>query len=201
MKKLSYAIMLAVAAYSFQGCNSKPKDAKENADSLNQAKDTTKMDSTKKDTSKAGAMAVATDDSKFATDAANGGLAEVALGKLAQTKAANAQVKSFADMMVKDHSKANDELMAIAKSKNITLPAAPDADHQKKMDDLSKLSGKDFDKAYVDAMVDGHKSTLSLLESEAKDGKDADLKAFATETAPIVKTHLDAINKIKDGLK
>jgi len=201
MKKLSYAIMIAVAAYAFQGCNNAPKDAKENADSLNKAKDTTKMDSVAKDTSKAGAMAVSTEDSKFATDAANGGLAEVALGKLAQTKAVNAQVKGFADMMVKDHSKANEELMAIAKSKNITLPAAPDADHQKKLDDLSKLSGKDFDKAYVDAMVDGHKKTLDLMQMAAKDCKDSDLKAFAVKTAPVVQMHLDAINKIHDSMK
>jgi len=195
MKKLSYAIMIAVAAYAFQGCNNTPKDAKENADSLNKTKDTTK------NTAATGGIAVTADDAKFATDAANGGMAEVALGKLAQTKAANAQVKSFADMMVTDHSKVNDELTAIAKTKNITLPAAPDADHQKKLDDLSKLSGKDFDKAYVDAMVDGHKKTLDLMQNAAKNCADADLKAFAAKTAPIVQTHLDAINKIHDSMK
>jgi len=194
--------MIAAAAFAFQGCGGANKDAKESADSTNAAKDTTKMDSTAKDTTKmSGAMAVSTDDSKFATDVANGGLAEVALGKLAQQKATNPQVKSFADMMVKDHSKANDELMAIAKAKNITLPAAPDADHQKKLDDLSKLSGKDFDKAYVDAMVDGHKKTLDLLKMGEKDCKDAELKAFATKTAPVVQMHLDAINKIHDSMK
>ena len=195
MKKLSYAIMIAVAAYAFQGCNNTPKDAKENADSLNKTKDTTK------NTAATGGIAVTADDSKFATDAANGGMAEVALGKLAQTKATNAQVKSFADMMVTDHTKANDELAAIAKAKNITLPAAPDADHQKKLEDLSKLSGKDFDKAYVDAMVDGHKKTLDLMQNAAKNCADADLKAFAAKTAPIVQTHLDAINKIHDSMK
>lgn len=200
MKKLSFAIVIAFAAYALQGCGGH-KDAKENADSLNSTKDTTHMDTTKKDTMSKGAMAVNTDDSKFATDAANGGLAEVALGKLAQTKATNPQVKSFADMMVKDHSKANDELMAIAKAKNITLPAAPDADHQKKLDDLSKLSGKDFDKAYVDAMVDGHKKTLDLMNMGAKDCKDSELKAFAAKTAPVVQMHLDAINKIHDSMK
>jgi putative membrane protein len=205
MKKLSYAIMIAAAAYSFQSCNNAPKDAKANADSLNKTKDTTGVtDTTKKDTmamKSGGAMAVDADDAKFATAAANGGLAEVALGKLASQKSTNDQVKNFAEMMVKDHSKANDELMAIAKTKNITLPAAPDADHQKKMDDLSKLSGKDFDKAYVDAMVDGHKKTLSLMQDAAKNCKDADLKAFAAKTAPVVQMHLDAINKIHDSLK
>jgi putative membrane protein len=195
MKKLSYAIMIALAAYALQGCNSAPKDAKANADSLNKTKDTTA------NAAATGGIAVTAEDAKFATDAANGGLAEVALGKLAQTKATNAQVKSFADMMVTDHTKVNDELAAIAKTKNITLPTAPDADHQKKLDDLSKLSGKDFDKAYVDAMVDGHKKTLDLMQMAAKDCKDADLKAFAAKTAPVVQTHLDAINKIHDSMK
>jgi putative membrane protein len=195
MKKLSYAIMIAIAAYAFQGCNNTKKDAKESADSLNKTKDTTT------NAAATGGIAVTAGDAKFATDAANGGLTEVALGKLAQSKTSNARIKSFADMMVTDHSKANDELMGIAKAKNITLPAAPDADHQKKIDDLSKLSGKKFDKAYVDAMVDGHKKTLDLMNMAAKDCKDSELKAFAAKTAPIVQMHLDAINKIHKSMK
>ncbi|WP_428327777.1 DUF4142 domain-containing protein [Mucilaginibacter sp.] len=195
MKKLSYAMMIAAAAIAFQSCNSAPKDAKESADSLNKTKDTTT------NVAATGGIAVSADDAKFATTAANGGMAEVALGKLAQEKSTNADIKSFGAMMVTDHGKVNDELMAIAKTKNITLPAAVDADHQKKMDDLSKLTGKDFDKAYVDAMIDGHKKTLSLMQDEAKNGKDADLKAFAAKTAPAVQMHLDAINKIHDSMK
>lgn len=194
MKKLSFAIVIAFAACAMQSCGGN-KDAKENADSLNKTKDTTT------NVAATGGIAVTAEDAKFATDAANGGLAEVALGKLAQIKATNPQVKNFADMMVTDHSKANDELAAIAKAKNITLPAAPDADHQKKLEDLSKLSGKDFDKAYVDAMVDGHKKTLDLMNMAAKDCKDSELKAFAVKTAPVVQTHLDAIKKIHDSMK
>jgi putative membrane protein len=195
MKKLSYVFMIALAAFAFEGCNSAPKDAKQSADSLNKTKDTTSS------AASTGGIAVSSDDSKFATTAAAGGMAEVEIGKLAEQKTTNAQIKSFAAMMITDHGKANDALMAIAKTKNITLPATLDADHQKKMDDLSKLSGKDFDKAYVDAMVDGHQKTLKLMQDEAKDGKDADLKAFATQTAPTVQMHLDAINKIHDSLK
>jgi putative membrane protein len=195
MKKLSYVLMIALAAFAFQACNNGNKDAKETADSVNKTKDTTT------NTAQTGGIAVAEDDSKFATNAANGGLAEVALGKLALTKTTNASIKDFANMMVTDHGKANDELMALAKAKNITLPATVDEDHQKKMDDLTKKSGKDFDKAYVDAMVDGHNKTLDLMNNEAKDGKDAELKAFAAKTAPIVKMHLDAIKKIQDSMK
>jgi putative membrane protein len=195
MKKLTYLAMIALSAYTMQGCHSATKDAKETADSLNKTKDTTT------NAAATGGIAVDKSDAKFATTAANGGMAEVALGKLALQKTANAQIKDFANMMVTDHGKANDELKAIAKTKNITLPDSVDSDHQKKIADLSQKTGKDFDKAYVDAMIDGHKKTLDLMQDAAKNCKDADLKAFAAKTAPTVKMHLDAINKIHDGMK
>ena len=195
MKKLSFVLMIAAGSLTFQACNHGTKDAKDSADSLNKTKDTTT------NVAATGGIAVTGDDAKFATAAASGGMAEVALGKLALTKTTSTAIKDFANMMVTDHGKANDELMGIAKKENITLPAEPDSTHLKKMADLSKLTGADFDKAYVDAMVDGHKKTLDLMNDEAKDGKDADLKAFATKTAPVVQTHLDATNKIKSSMK
>jgi putative membrane protein len=194
MKKLSYLIMVALSAYALQSCNTH-KDAKETADSVNKTKDTTQ------NAAVTGGIAVDKDDAKFATTAANGGMAEVALGKLALEKTTNPKIKDFANMMITDHGKANDELKAIAKTKNITLPDSVDADHQKKMADLRQKSEKDFDKAYVDAMVDGHKKTLDLMKDAAKSCKDADLKAFAAKTAPTVQMHLDAINKIKASMK
>ncbi|MBB5623482.1 putative membrane protein [Pedobacter cryoconitis] len=195
MKKIIYSLAIASAALAFQSCNSGTKDAKETADSLNKTKDTTS------NVMATGGIAVEPSDAEFATKAAVGGMAEVELGKLALTKATNAQLKEFAKMMVSDHGKANEELMLIAKKKNITLPAAVDEDHQKKMNELDKKSGKDFDKAYAEAMVDGHKKTLKLMQDEAKDGKDADIKAFASKTTPVVQTHLDMINKIHDSMK
>ncbi|MBE5319461.1 DUF4142 domain-containing protein [Pedobacter sp. MR2016-19] len=193
MKKLMY--VMAISALAFQACNGGNKDAKENADSLNRTKDTTS------NVAATGGIAVEEADAKFTTQAAVGGMAEVELGKMALEKSSNPQVKEFATMMVKDHGMANTELMAIAKQKNITLPSTVDDEHKKKMEDLSKKTGADFDKAYVSAMVDGHKSTLKLMEDESRDGKDADLKSFATKTAPIVQSHLVMINKINDSMK
>ncbi|MGQ7856095.1 DUF4142 domain-containing protein [Pedobacter sp. WC2501] len=193
MKKLMY--VMAISTLAFQACNGGNKDAKESADSLNRTKDTTT------NTTATGGIAVEEADAKFTTQAAVGGMAEVELGKMALEKSSNPQVKEFATMMVKDHGMANTELMAIAKQKNITLPSTVDDEHKKKMEDLSKKTGADFDKAYVSAMVDGHKSTLKLMEDESKDGKDADLKSFATKTAPIVQSHLVMINKINDSMK
>lgn len=195
MKKIIYSLSIAAAALAFQSCNSGTKDTKETADSLNKTKDTTT------NVMATGGIAVEPSDAEFATKAAVGGMAEVELGKIALTKATNAQLKDFAKMMVSDHGKANEELMLIAKKKNITLPAGVDEDHQKKMNDLSNKSGKDFDKAYAEAMVDGHKSTLKLMQDESKDGKDADIKAFAAKTTPVVQAHLDMINKIHDSMK
>lgn len=140
-------------------------------------------------------------DTTFATKAAVGGMAEVALGKLALSKTTDAAIKDFANMMVKDHGKANAELMTIAKNKNITLPATVDAEHQAKMDSLKALSGAAFDKGYVAVMVAGHQKTLDLMQTEASGGSDAELKGFAAKTAPVVKMHLDMITKIQAGQK
>ncbi len=195
MKKLIYLCSIGLATLAFQGCSSGPKDAKQSADSLNKTKDTTS------NVMATGGIAVDQGDSKFATEAATGGMAEVALGKLALEKSTNSQVKDFATMMVNDHGKADAELMTIAKAKNITLPTDVDDMHKKKMDDLSKLTGAAFDKEYVSAMVDGHEKTLKLMQDEAKDGKDSDLKTFASNTAPVVQTHLTMIKKIHDSMK
>lgn len=195
MKKLVYLSLIALVVFAFQNCSSGNKDSKETADSLNKAKDTSN------NVAETGGIAVEESDSEFATKAAAAGLAEVEFGKMALSKGVNEQVKSFATMMVKDHGKANEELKRIAMAKNISLPMALDKDHQKKFDELSKLSGGDFDKAYVKAMVDGHKKTLDLMDKEAKDGKDVDLIAFAAATSPIVKGHLDMIQKISDNIK
>jgi len=123
MKKITVITMLAALACSMQACTGN-KDSKQTADSANTANaDTAKKDSTTADSSKMKSTmtAVDKDDAKFAVDAANGGMAEVELGKLAQEKAANSKVKDFGAMMVTDHSKANDEMKALAKSKGIVL--------------------------------------------------------------------------------
>jgi putative membrane protein len=193
MKKITYITLIAVAACFVQACTGH-KDSKENADSTN----TAKADTAKKDSS---VTAVDKDDAKFAVAAANGGMAEVELGTLARQKAVNSKVKDFGAMMVTDHSKANDEMKALAKSKGITLPTAIDTKEQKVKDDLSAKSGADFDKAYVSNMIDDHKEDIKEFEDASKNCKDADLKAFAVKTLPVLKMHLDAIQKIHDSMK
>jgi putative membrane protein len=198
MKKSIYVMIIALAAWIFQACHSNTKnDTKAMADSAN----TAKINGDKKDTVSKMNNTVEMGDTKFAVEAASGGLTEVALGKIAAEKGVNKRVKNFGKMMVSDHAKTNNELIALAKTKNITLPSAPDADDQKTIDDLSKKSESDFDKAYVDDMVKDHKKDIIAFEDAAKNCADPDLKAFATKTLPVLKKHLDAINTIHDSMK
>lgn len=188
MKKI-HILSVALAAALFSACGGSNNKATTDSSS------TTTI--VKTDTAVAAKVDTGMTDSIFAKKAAIGGMAEVALGKMVASKTQNAQVKAFAKMMIMDHGKANDELLLIAKKNNINLPSAPDADHKSVADSLSKLSGDDFDKAYVAAMVDGHHKTLALMNKEAQTGKDPDLKAFASRTAPVVQKHLDKINAIQ----
>jgi putative membrane protein len=132
-------------------------------------------------------------DEMFIKKAALGGMTEVRLGEIATEKARQPAVKEFGAMMVKDHSKANTELKALAKSKNVELPADLDSKHQSTVDRFSKLSADEFDKAYVKEMVEDHKKDVAEFEEAAKSAKDAEVKAFAEKTLPTLRTHLEHV--------
>jgi putative membrane protein len=143
--------------------------------------------------SKAGADAatgsLAAADKTFMMKAAAGGMAEVELGRLATEKASSADVKQFGQRMVDDHSKANDELKALASQKSVTLPTDLDAKHKATKDRLSKLSGDAFDKAYMADMVADHNEDVAEFARVSKSAKDADVKAFAAKTLPTLQEH------------
>lgn len=139
---------------------------------------------------KATAKSSGSADHSFIMKAAQGGMAEVQLGKLAADKASSEQVKQFGQKMVDDHSKANDELKSIAQSKNITLPADLDSKDKALMNRLEKLSGAQFDRAYMQAMLKDHRTDVSEFRKEASSGKDAEVKAFASKTLPTLESHL-----------
>ena len=140
-------------------------------------------------------------DKTFVEKAAIGGMAEVELGNLAQQKAASDQVKQFGARMVTDHSKANDELKQIASTKGVQLPSALDDKHKKDMDRLQKMSGADFDKAYMSHMVDDHKQDVAEFKKEANGGKDGDVKGFAAKTLPTLEEHLKLAQTTNDAVK
>lgn len=142
-----------------------------------------------------------TADAEFAAEAASAGMMEVELGRLAQTNASNQRVKNFGEMMVKDHSKANDELKQLASAKNIQLPSAPMDDHQKHIDDLRDKTGVEFDKDYMKMMVDDHKEDIKKFQDAATEVNDADLKAFAAKNLPVLQAHLDSAKVINEVVK
>ena len=174
-------------------------DSKSSADTLNNMKDS--VADPNKSITKDLVMTVSKDDARFAVAAAAGGLAEVELGRIARYKGASVQVKAFGTMMVSDHSKAGNELKALAKSKGISLPATLDHGEQQIKDDLSGKSGADFDKAYIKNMIGDHQKDIKDFQEAIGTLQDADLKAFAEKTLPILKMHLAAVQKINDQLQ
>lgn len=196
MKKIIIGCLLVGSVWALAGCGNAHKDSTAKADSINQTKDS----ADKKHPASWG-QEISGDDAKFAVTAANGGMAEVALGKLAEQKGHSAQVRNFGTMMVQDHSKANAELMELAKSKNITLPDSLNTEEQKLKDNLSAKSGADFDKAYVQAMLDDHQKDIKEFEQARKIVKYPEMSAFIDKTLPVLKMHLASVQQIHDQMK
>jgi putative membrane protein len=140
-------------------------------------------------------------DSSFMTKAAQGGMAEVEMGRLAVEKSSNPQVKQFGQRMVNDHTNANRELKQIASQKQVTLPTEMDAKQQSTMNRLSKLSGAQFDRAYMQDMVKDHEEDVAEFQREANNGSDPDVKAFAGKTLPTLKSHLQSAEDTRAQLK
>ena len=191
--KTNLLLLISIAAVTgLTCCDPSPnrKDAKETTEKENEAK----IEATAPTDS---AMHAQEKDADDVTVVASGGMMEVALGKIAMDKAVSPQVKEFAKMMVTDHTKANDELKAIATRKNITLPPTLIDKHQKIVNDVAEKSGKDFDKKYMDVMLDDHKEDIEKFQKIADKGNDEDLKAFAAKTLPTLIHHREMAEKTK----
>lgn len=188
-------VLTIAIGVSFAACNSQPKDSVDAAKEVNEEKDTL-SNSQRDDSMNANVVPVDEKDADFAVEAANGSMMEVEMGKLAASKATNPRIKEFAAMMVADHTKAGEELGKIAAVKNITLPVSLGTDATKHIEKLGEKSGSDFDKAYMDMMLDDHKNDVKKFEDAAKDCKDTELKAFASSTLPVLYKHLDSAKSI-----
>ena len=133
---------------------------------------------------------LSTSDAAFMTTAARGGMAEVQMGELAQRNGRSAAVKRFGQHMANDHGRSNQEMMALARRKELTPPGGMGAEHQRIYDDLAKLRGSAFDRAYAQAMVQDHEEDLRLYQQEAANGTDPEVKAFAARNVAILEEHL-----------
>ena len=135
-------------------------------------------------------------DQDFFKHAAEGGIAEVQAGSLAQNKGNSQAVKDFGAMMVKDHTDANAKLQSIAAGENVNLPSSSGTMQMASKAKMEALTGDAFDKAYIKNQVSAHERTISLFKKEIASGTDAQAKAFAKETLPTVQAHLRKIRDI-----
>jgi putative membrane protein len=179
----------AVLGLSFgvQSCKQEPKqeDPKEVAEDENEAK----FDDVNEDKE---------DDADYMVAAAEVDMEEIELGKLAQQKSANADIKALGKMMVEQHEKASADTKALAGKKNITLPTALTEDGQKAFKDLNDKSGHDFDQKYADMMVDGHEKMIKKMEKASEKATDADIRMWAANMLPTLRTHLEHAKMTKE---
>lgn len=133
---------------------------------------------------------------KFMDKAAEGGLAEVQLGQLAEQKASSQSVKDFGKRMVTDHSQINDRLKTLASSDGVALPTTMDAKDQALYNKLSGLSGPAFDRDYMRAMVKDHKTDVAEFQKEANTSRNEGVKSFASSTLPTLQQHLQLAQSV-----
>lgn len=196
MKKLSLAALAATIIF-FSACNSGTTNTESTTSD-------TSSTSVNKDTAKTDTMAnmqMVDDNAKaFAKDAAEGGMMEVTLGKVAEKNSMSQSVKDFGKMMVDDHTKINDQLKDLATKKMVDLPSTVSNDQQKEIDKLTKETGKTFDKDYVSMMLDDHKKDIDAFKKAGDKITDPDFKDFIVKTLPTLQKHLDAIQAIKNKM-
>lgn len=137
-------------------------------------------------------------DAAFMMTAASSNMLEIQAGKLAVQSASNAEVKKFAQMMVDHHTRASKEQMALATQMKITLPKTLMPMHQELLDKLKGKTGKEFDESYMDAMETAHKMDVAMFQMKSTRAETPTVKALATKTLPMLKSHQEMATKIED---
>ncbi len=205
---------LAAGLFAFNGCSSNSADKSAAATTSSTQPATTPpaensappmanaTDTAMNRTGSNGAMAAmpAVSDAEFMMKADEGGHNEIGLSKVVLMKNPSATVKTFANKMVADHTKAGNELMPIAKKHDVKLKGMMDAEHQAMREKMLKMSGPALEKMYMDQMVPDHEKTVALFKSEITNGKEGDVKGFASKTLPVIQQHTD-MAKADDKMK
>lgn len=154
-----------------------------------QSSDASSKNAQSKQPAKGGSVSKA--DQKMMEEMAYSNLAEIETGKLAQSKSQSEEVKKFAQQMIDDHTKSQQELQQLAESKGVKLPTEPDKKHQAMAKKMSGMSGEEFDRMYMKQVgVEAHQKTHKLLQQAQKNAKDGEVKSLAQKNAPIVEEHL-----------
>jgi putative membrane protein len=145
-------------------------------------------------------QSMAKSDQKFLMEAADGGMMEVQFGQLAQKNAQAPEVKQFAERMVTDHGKGGEELKALAQQKNLSIPGQMQQKHMKDYDKLSKISGANFDRMYMNMMVKDHIKDVADFRKATQKVKDPYLNAWAAKTLPVLEQHLQQAKEVSQKL-
>lgn len=149
----------------------------------------------------AAVSAADTTSQRFAQQAAADGIAEVELADLALERATSNEVKILANHIKQDHQQANDKLKSLAAQKGVTIAEQTDDKHKREKDRLAKFDGGEFDRAYVKTLINAHEQDIKAFEKQARSGKDAELKAFASDALPKLREHLDHAKQIQKELQ
>ncbi|MGV3503784.1 MAG: DUF4142 domain-containing protein [Adhaeribacter sp.] len=204
MKRIAFSVLAACGLWIGNACSRSDSTDRHNANTEEKQADQQVLADAATESGYGAEAASATaqaDTTSFAVKAASAGMMEVTLGELAQQQGQQEGVKQFGQTMVADHGKANAELAALARNKNMELPTTMLPQHQQHIGHLKALSGPAFDKAYMSMMVQDHEKDVAAFQKAAQGEADPDLKAFAQKTLPVLKAHLDMARKTMAGLQ
>ena len=157
--------------------------------------------SAEKDATTQKGLSTNANDQAFLKKAVDDDLAEVEMARLALHKASSQQVKSFAQTMVNDHSKAKDQLEKIASNKHVEIPKGLSTKNQATKDRLATFSGEQFDNAYIAEMLKDHKQDIATFRHEMNSAQDVDIREFADKSLPSLESHLKQAESITPELK
>ena len=153
-------------------------------------------------------VVIAESDRTFINNAADGGMFEVKAGELAVSKGDSIAavmdtltVKSFGRLMINDHTKANNELKALADKKNADVPDNLSTAKQQKIDSLNAVTGTAFNRLYAKMMVASHQETVNLFQTQAASGADSELKSWASSKLPTLQHHLEMARMMQDSIR
>jgi putative membrane protein len=196
MKRIILSGILALGTFLLQRCVNNGES--KNLDSVDSAKrfNDTAMNKADSGTARNANLLLDNMTADFAVNAASGGMMEVQLGQMAREKAVSERVREFGTMMVRDHSRANEDLKSRASILHINLPAVPGEGEQKIIKELAGKSGKQFDHAYMEVMVQDHQKDIAEFKNLAEKCNNASIKEFASNTLPVLEKHLDSAQAI-----
>jgi len=202
-----FSLLIVLGALTFAGCQGAGGGADDTRDSVGAIERSPDRDNTGVDESTDTSMGAqgqqstaALDENtrEFLTQAASGNMMEIELGELAQQKATSPRVKEFASMMVRDHTRANEELQRITQSRNVTFSGTMEDKHRRKLDQLRDKQGAEFDRAYMKHMVDDHQEDIRKYEEIAREATDPAIRDYANTTLTSLRTHLEQAKAIRD---